>query len=156
MIDTTEITKMVKHIVRRDNGIPDSNIMHPMREWGIGILVTAIAVVGGVIFNIFLYQTYTAALTTVVPVQETAVPYQAANVAAAIEWYTKQAKTYQQIIGTRTPPVSLATSTSATSTREVEIISATTTKKIDEILSVPTPVPTGDATDVNDIPQLSP
>lgn len=41
MIKKDDIVKMAKHIVRRDKGIPDRRIMHPIRDWlfGVGIAV---------------------------------------------------------------------------------------------------------------------
>lgn len=37
MIEKDDITQMVKHILRRERGIPDRRIMHPSREWLIGL-----------------------------------------------------------------------------------------------------------------------
>jgi hypothetical protein len=38
MIEKVDIIKMAKHVLRRDRGVPDRKIMHPVRDWLIGIL----------------------------------------------------------------------------------------------------------------------
>jgi hypothetical protein len=129
MIETKDITKMVAHIVRRDAGIPDASIMHPMREWVLGLTVVFFLVLGGVAFNVVMYRSYHDALFAPVEVTETVVPYRAAAVARAITYYEAERKTYESILGTRSvieqAPAATSTSTStteATSTDSVPVI----------------------------------
>lgn len=117
MIETKDITKMVAHIVRRDKGIPDTNIMHPMREWVVGLAVVFLLVAGGVVFNIIMYQSYSEALSAPVTVTETVVPYKAAVVAQAITHYQTERTRYKSLLGT----VSALPQSAVTSTEEREI-----------------------------------
>ena len=112
MIETKDITNMVAHIVRRDKGIPDTNIMHPMREWVVGLAVVFLLVAGGVVFNIIMYQSYSEALSAPVTVTETVVPYKAAVVAQAITHYQTERTRYKSLLGTvSTLPQSVVTPT---------------------------------------------
>ncbi len=124
MIETKDITKMVAHIVRRDNGIPDANIMHPMREWVLGLVVVLLLVIGGMIFNIMMYTSYHDALTAPVAVVETAVPYKSAQVSQAITYYEAERKVYESISGSRSVTgqvPGVASTTIATSTEAIPV-----------------------------------
>ena len=68
MIEAKDITKMVQHVVRRDSGKSDAVIMHPLREWALGLFVVGLLVLWGVIFTIALFRVYSSSLETVVPV----------------------------------------------------------------------------------------
>lgn len=115
MIETKDITKMVKHIARRDSGKSDATIMHPMREWALGLFVTAFIVLWGVIFTVALYRVYGSSLETEVPVAVTVIPYKAPLVADAIQFYEKERTIYEAMLRTGSvlgkSNVSLATTT---------------------------------------------
>lgn len=50
MITKTDILRMVQHIARRSHNIPDTRLMHPGREWAIGLgLFTLTTLIGGVV-----------------------------------------------------------------------------------------------------------
>lgn len=130
MIETKDITKMVAHIVRRDNGIADTSIMHPMREWMLGLAVVFLLVAGGVGFNVLMYQNYHDALTTPVAVTETIVPYKAAPVARAINYYEAERVIYESILGihvSNVPVVVAGIRTEATSTELIGVKTVTST-----------------------------
>lgn len=58
MISKTDIIKLAQHVVRRGRGIPDRKLMHPYREWYIGI-VGALVVAGlGAAYNFYLFRYY--------------------------------------------------------------------------------------------------
>jgi len=118
MIETKDIVKMVKKIVRHDKGIPDTRIMHPMREWITGLVGVAIGVLVGSLFAFSVYQSYSASTTEVIVVTETVVPYKAALVEQALASYLEKRNVFEGIIGvsklspaedvvmgTSTPPV---------------------------------------------------
>ena len=139
MIEAKEITKMVKHIVRRNAGKFDANIMHPMREWAFGLLVIGLLVLGGIIFTIGLYRIYRDSLETVVPVVSATIPYKASLVADAIVWYEKERMTYEAMRGalsvTSVPTRMVATTTTpreamASSTVPVMIVATSSTSVI--------------------------
>ena len=99
MIETKDITKMVAHIIRRDNGIADPQLMHPTREWFIGLSITTLIVLLGSWFCFYIYTHYAQTIDASMTVSEPVVPYQAATISEAIKIYeTKQLK-FSEILG---------------------------------------------------------
>lgn len=52
MIDKADILKMVKHVTKRAGGSSDRRLLHPKREWLIGLAVSAACLIGGFIYNL--------------------------------------------------------------------------------------------------------
>jgi hypothetical protein len=99
MIETKDITKMVQHVVRRNRGVADPQIMHPMREWVTGIGVTALGVLAGSILAAWLYTYYQAKTDEVIAVTETPIPYNATLVAEALSIYRSKLEAYNAVTG---------------------------------------------------------
>lgn len=91
---------MVQHIVRRNRGASDPQIMHPMREWVIGIGFTVLVVVAGSVLAASFYNYYDDKRDAVVTVTETPVPYNAAQIEQALERYRTKQFEYDLILGT--------------------------------------------------------
>jgi hypothetical protein len=100
MIETKDITKMVQHVVRRNRGIADPQIMHPMREWVTGIGVTALGVFAGSILAAWSYTYYQAKTDEVIVVTETPIPYNASLVAEALSIYRSKLEAYNAVTNT--------------------------------------------------------
>ncbi len=133
MIETKDISKMVKHIMRRNRGVVDPQIMHPMREWVIGIVITLIGMLGGSILAASLYQYYDAKMDTEVAVAATVVPYDAAVVEAALSQYRIKQAQYEAVVG-------MGTAETATTTSLDEIVSASSTVNLVQVEEVLEPV----------------
>ena len=58
MIDKKHIIKMAKAVVRRDKGYPDRRLMHPQREWFIGLAMFTFLVFLGSLFAAHTFVTY--------------------------------------------------------------------------------------------------
>ena len=58
MIDKKQILKMAEHVFRRSSGIPDKKLMHPKREWAIGMVLFAVILVGGSILSSWSFAQY--------------------------------------------------------------------------------------------------
>jgi hypothetical protein len=99
MIEPKDFTKMAKHIVRRDNGKHDANIMHPMREWAVGLFVVGMLVLWGVVFTIALYRIYSDSRAIEATVTVTAIPYKAPLVSDTIQYYEKERTVYETMLG---------------------------------------------------------
>ena len=99
MIETRDITKMVAHIVRRDKGIADPQLMHPTREWFWGLTIATVLVLLGSWFCVYIYNAYTQIMHTEISVSELAVPYQAATIAEAITVYENKKLKFSEILG---------------------------------------------------------
>lgn len=65
MIDKKNIIKMADHVFHRSQGYPDRKLMHPEREWMIGLLVfIIISLLGGLVArNLFLTYRNTDVVT---------------------------------------------------------------------------------------------
>lgn len=99
MIETRDITKMAKHILRRDKGLSDPQIMHPMREWTTGLFIAVLIVFSGSLFSIYLYQSFNEKLQQEILTPEAHVPYGAETVKNALKIYNEEATSYSNILG---------------------------------------------------------
>ena len=119
MIETKDIKKMVSHIIRRDKGIADTNIMHPAREWFTGLVITTIIVAAGTWFSFYVYVSNQNEMNKETVVIESAVPYNAAAVSGALELFATKQQNFNKILGGRqdktiSQPTSVATTTVST------------------------------------------
>ncbi len=116
MIETKDITKMVRHILRRDKGIADTHIMHPNREWFAGLSVTTGIIVLGSWFCFYLFTVQVAKMSQEVTIVESVVPYQAATVKRALELFAVKQNKYDEIVSSRDTTVISETPLVSTST----------------------------------------
>ena len=58
MIDKKSIIKMAEHVFRKSQGYPDRRLMHPKREWGIGIGIFLVLVSAGAIGAFSVFTSY--------------------------------------------------------------------------------------------------
>ena len=56
MIERKDILKMVRHVTKRSRGVPDKKLIHPRREWLIGLVLFIVVLAGGLTYNSFSYQ----------------------------------------------------------------------------------------------------
>ncbi len=137
MIETKDITKMVQHILRRDKGIADTQIMHPTREWFTGLGIAFLMAGLGSWFCYSLYTFYANEIKKEVVIIEQGVPYQAAAVSSALELFSARQQKYNDIIGGGVPSPVLPVVTTTTTPIEV---TATTTEGVPELIIDPAPV----------------
>lgn len=136
MIESRDIKNMVQHILRRDKGIADTQMMHPTREWFTGLAISFAMVGLGSWLCLYLYTFYTNEMEKEVVVTEQAVPYQAANIKNALELFASKQQKYNQIIG-KSDGIETAIPLVATTTIPAEI--ATTTEDIPVVIEDPAP-----------------
>ncbi len=101
---------MVQHIVRRNRGVSDPQIMHPMREWLIGIIATVIVGVFGSISAAFLYHSYDVLRGTEIAVVATSTPYKTKVVERALVEYREKRENYDVLLNKKVIPA-VATTT---------------------------------------------
>jgi hypothetical protein len=58
MIDKQFTKKLLQAIARRNQGLTDHHLMHPEREWFIGLGVAFLCLIGGIIWSVSLYERY--------------------------------------------------------------------------------------------------
>lgn len=98
MIETKDIQKMVNHIVRRDKGVSDPQIMHPTREWFTGLGIAVLVVGLGSWFCIYTYFSFEEKLSQQIIVQEPAIPYRSAVVEEAVSLFASKKEVYDKIL----------------------------------------------------------
>ena len=138
MIETKDIKKMVAHIVRRDKGIVDTNIMHPTREWFIGLGITIVIVAVGTWFSFYIYTSNQNEMSKEVVIVQSAVPYNATVVSKALETFTAKQKKYNEILGGNNTAELPKVETSATTT--IPVITNESETEVPQLIVDPAPV----------------
>lgn len=111
MIQKYDIIKMAKHVFRRSRGIPDRELMHPRRDWLVGLAVFILLMLGGGGASALSYVYYDSIAVATDPSAVVVPRYQAALIEATLERYNERVARYQALRAERpTPPVTAATS----------------------------------------------
>lgn len=125
MIDKNLIKKMVDHTLRPEKKqFIDNNIMHPEREWLIGILVGVVIFVSGLVWGLHTYNFYRN--IEIVTYESEAVVYRASLVEETLRDFAKREEIYNELL-TKNKTVEAVVfeedviqATSSTSTTEIE------------------------------------
>lgn len=65
MISKADILKMAQHVTKRGNDIPDRKLLHPNREWVIGLGIFLVLTIAGAVYNTLLFRYYLGVESTV-------------------------------------------------------------------------------------------
>lgn len=116
MMDKKDIIKIAKHAFKRGQGVPDKRLIHPRRDWAIGILIFAAILFLGGYYSASLFSKYQNIEISAPGEAGVKVPhYDESSIEATINIYNKRAAEYQALVG-EVPVVDEAT---ATTTGEV-------------------------------------
>lgn len=87
MISKKDILKIAKHIIRRDQGRVDRRLLHPTREWAVGVLGAAVLFVGSVAYAgyIFYFQLQQTDIPS--PTEMNVVSYDAKKAQEVFKYY---------------------------------------------------------------------
>jgi hypothetical protein len=105
MIDKKSIIKMANDVLHRSQGYPDRRLLHPSREWGIGLVVFALVVITGSFFvgNIFIEY---RSIDTVQSDAEVSIPqYREVHVTDALDLYRARNEEYERLRGDVVPAI---------------------------------------------------
>ena len=102
MITKNDITRIAKHILKRQRGLRDHQIIHPVREWFIGLVCSLLILVGGAVWSAFTYfevsgRTVETTSTDVV----TANVYRGDIVNAALAKFRERTDNFNQLLENR-------------------------------------------------------
>lgn len=92
-----DIQKITKTIMRKNSGLQDPQLIHPERDWAIGMVGTLIFLGSAVVFNVWQYHSYTK-LSLDEEVILDMVPYKTAQVENALKQYRALSATHNKII----------------------------------------------------------
>ena len=97
MIDKKNLIKMAKAIVRHDNGYPDKRLMHPQREWFIGLVLFVVVVLIGSFFAGNIFITYQNIDTSKGDSGKSIPVYRQTIITDALDRYKTHTKEYEQL-----------------------------------------------------------
>ena len=131
MISKHDILNFVKHVHRRDRGIPDRRAMHPRREWLIGLLVFLIVTAGGVAYSMATFETYKNIDQRTYTVNVSIPQYNEVRAEAVLTYFAERQAHYQELVDQiESVPAALSEQIATTS-------SSTATTLTTESVSVP-------------------
>tara|TARA_B100000745_G_scaffold285608_1_gene220947 strand:- start:971 stop:1348 length:378 start_codon:yes stop_codon:yes gene_type:complete len=94
MIDKKEILKMATHVFKKGQGYPDRRLMHPRREWSVGVLLLTIVILLGGFASSQIYLKYSNIEALIPETEVEIVAYDEAAVKEALETFRKRAGLY--------------------------------------------------------------
>lgn len=132
MITKHDIIKMAKHVFRRSRGMPDRRLLHPKRDWLIGMLMFATILIAGSIVSAQTFVSY----QDVLPADDASVgiipTYNSATIEKVLEEYRARTILFSNIETQQIPEEIAAEDDAATSTQQ-----ASTTPEVDLSTSTP-------------------
>lgn len=90
---------MVRHIAKRSEHIPDRKLMHPARDWFIGLSAAVVLFVCSVLFAFMTFNTQSEKINRVVPVTETVSVYKSEEAQAILKAYDERITTFNALRG---------------------------------------------------------
>jgi len=97
MITKNDIVKMTHHILRRSAGVPDHKIMHPERDWVIGLLIATIVFMSGAVYSGNKFVGYLNLIDEEVVADSTVVQYRQSSISAALGEYGERARKFEEL-----------------------------------------------------------
>lgn len=127
LLDKNQILKMSRHVFLRSSGVPDKRLLHPRREWGIGLCLFAVLLLTG---SALTAQTFTQFrdLSTIAGEASLTIPrYNEHQVQTVLELYAVRSQAYQALISDTSFATQYATSSVVDETNEAGDSTATST-----------------------------
>ena len=97
MIDKKDIIKMAKHVFKRGKGYPDRRLIHPKREWTVGLFMSLLVLFVGGTAAAQLYSTYRNVNTLLQVTPATMPRYNAQAVETALTEYRLREQEYESL-----------------------------------------------------------
>lgn len=143
MIDKNEIIKMAQHVFKRSAGVPDKKLMHPRREWAIGLLLFLAILVSGSTYTATSFNRFRELDTNNGEANVNIPRYQGDRVSAVLTDYQARTAAYKDL--TAEVPVLVESSSSSTTatttlvtTEEMSSTTESSTGLEDEIIGIET------------------
>lgn len=105
MISKVDILKFVHHVVHRNAGRTDKRLVHPEREWIIGMLIAFCVGAAGAVYGSFFFVQQEEVVERNVSGDITAVRYRAGTVEEALGLYAARKEAFSALRGTYVPVV---------------------------------------------------
>ena len=137
MITKKDIIKMAKHVVRRDQHIPDRRLIHPERDWACIVMIFFLCAGAGVLYNAQLFDRFETLEMELTPSDSRAVSYNTERLNTAVSYYRERKVLFDAM--TKDMPVYIppAVSTSSATSTESTVASDTTDLELDSDNEIP-------------------
>ena len=105
MIHKADINRIAKKVLRHRKGVRDHHLIHPAREWFIGILASICIVVGAGYWSVVTYTSINnRSVEAVVTPSTEVVVYRTELVTAALEKFGERAATFEELLTSSVVP----------------------------------------------------
>jgi len=107
MITKKDIIAMAKHVVHRDAGMRDTRLMHPTRDWIMGLIAALVLFVGAVFYAAFTFISHTQFTEQPGVVARSIDPYNQEKIQAILAQYNERAIRFATLRDVEPPSVPL-------------------------------------------------
>jgi len=97
MITKKEILKMVTHVTKRAVNIPDRKLIHPDREWAIGLLACFLFLVAGFVYNAQRFSYFNSIEAHLTESSSGIVKYNRSDLENVLQHFDEQTVKFQQL-----------------------------------------------------------
>ena len=116
MINKIQFKQMARHVLRKQRGLRDPQIMHPERDWSIGIFVALAIFFFSIFWSIYAYiENKNISFESASAPSTEVVVYRESLVKSSLEQFDARAKVLNRLVGIASPipEVELATASSS-------------------------------------------
>lgn len=113
---------MAQHVFKKGQGYPDRRLMHPRREWSIGLLMFTVVVIGGAFASSQVYVKYSDVDALIVEADTKIVSYDKQKVDEALELFRKRALLYETLSAKTVTIQTVPTVSTTTDTEITEVV----------------------------------
>ena len=97
MITKKDILQMISHVARRSRSLPDTRLMHPKREWALGIIAFIVLIIIGGIVNAQNFRYYSSIDEQLEEGSSHVVMYKETAMREVLEYYSDRTARFQQL-----------------------------------------------------------
>jgi len=107
MISKVDILKFVQHVAKRNTGRADKRLIHPEREWILGVSIAFCIGLAGAFYGSVFFMQQESLVERSVSGDTTAVRYRASTVEEALTLYAARRESFNELRGTYIPVVDM-------------------------------------------------
>lgn len=120
MIDKNAILKFVKHVHKRGRGVADRRLLHPQREWLIGLGVFVVGFAIATLVSMYIFRTYKNIDQVTYEVDKELPVYQAELVTRVLETFAQRELYFDALVAGIQPRIELMEETATTTASSTE------------------------------------
>ena len=98
IMNKADVLKFVRHVYRKERGLPDRRLIHPRREWLLGVAAFMVITCAGALWSINTFNGYTSLNERTFAAPQELPSYNEALIEAAITEFSKREEDYSRLI----------------------------------------------------------